>query len=258
MQKNHYERKIMETIEEYGETGIGFRQLCEKAGVGNTRTRKILTNLAKHDEIYYPSTKRGKRTKIRKKFPDMSFLFPKLKKKEWKDEDVMENMINKIVMITDKDGRDFAGRLDDTDDIEKLLILYDTHILENGRKWRKINSMMQYFDFREIESVRYPDLIKIGLTESISLETAMEVYLQPERVPKPTFDCKGSPFLNDDGEIVVHSKKCDKEIHDILIKLATVVQGVVKKEYKGEFERDFGKLVNYIINHDGRIPNDNF
>ena len=70
----------MEAIEKYGATGIGFRQLCEKAGVGNTRTRKILTNLAKHDEIDYPTAKRGKRTKIRKKFSDMSFLFPKLKK----------------------------------------------------------------------------------------------------------------------------------------------------------------------------------
>ena len=75
MQKNHYERKIMEAIEKYGATGIGFRQLCEKAGVGNTRTRKILTNLAKHDEIDYPTAKRGKGPRSERNFLTRVFFF---------------------------------------------------------------------------------------------------------------------------------------------------------------------------------------
>lgn len=174
---------------------------------------------------------------------------------------VLDNMINDSIIIELKDGSIYAAQIDDY--VGYAIAVYHCYQpADDGSGWVEQTDReqiwegkpqidhMPYFYFSEMKNIYKPK------NDKLFLEDVKKLWIDPLYRPLPYIEC------NWDHDNPEHSPECNKDLHEALTKIYTnghhwyydKPDDGMERKYKREFDKSFGIIREFIIEHGGRIP----
>lgn len=229
--------------------GISVNDLAFKSCVSKPTLIKILRRFKESGNIVYPKQKRGKRTVVILTKFTLKDNFSTVRKLRQE----IENRFNSPIIIQTKNGRVFAGLIDNYGG--RTLFLYYGEKMMPNNEWKKLeNQSDQPFFLGNIAKIYEPNYENLGL-EEIALRDTIELWTNyNHRIQKGIY-CDWS---REEGS--AHSKECDAIIHESLVELYTNAQlhGGNTQEKHEKLANHLGNLVLYVLSKGGKIPYDNY
>jgi hypothetical protein len=134
----------------------------------------------------------------------------------------LDEMINEPVIVEFKDGQIFGGYVDDYE--TGAFWLYDClRLNKRGHEWKN-HGIMTEFEGKEMEdlmpgfnvsAIKNIFTVKSDFNKEVSIEDALQFYIDPHHKPLLTIDCNYDPERNR------HSPECDARLHEALICINT-------------------------------------
>jgi len=182
-----------------------------------------------------------------------------LRKIEKRNQKKIDDMINEPLILETIEGDIYGGLVDDAYVAEDFLCLYNCKLLDKIHQtwiehnfYIKINGILEkdfmpYFSFSEISKIyALPEY----LNDDFGLFEALQIFIDPHFKPIPSISCTGTPDTN-------HSKECDKDLHNVLIKIRIIPMvgyQVIGKEKIREFTESFIYLRRWLLKMGAQIP----
>jgi small nuclear ribonucleoprotein (snRNP)-like protein len=166
----------------------------------------------------------------------------------------MKNHIEEPIVIELKDGKTYAGTLDDY--LPTAAVLADCFYFDkNCKKWvspQRVKHVLKrgsrvYFERSFVKSI----WIKKNHIDEIFLEDFLQCYIDPYYIPLFATPC------NWDGNRCIHADNCDTQLHEALNRLWSFVAISSSSLSKSDFvslQEAFGEVRKRLILNGAKIP----
>jgi len=245
-------RKVLNIVQNNPE-GISFKELVTKAGFSDKTVRNAAIRLHNDKQIDYPppelfEKRRGRKILIRPIF-DKKLVFRKFKSpRKFKKE--VSNYTPIIFEWIDREVEDFeddpivlsATEYWKIDFRKKTLRVLGLWFFEGDKGWNEINSGDVEFSLKDVTAIHAPT----GISD---FDEMLELW------ENPTLRFEKGIICNWDGGITSHSKECNSSLHETMSRLRDRAQSTWRDEKeKRKAKNDIKKIVQFIIDHGGKIP----
>lgn len=192
-----------------------------------------------------------KKLRLRKKhIPSFHF------KKVPKIRNVIEELFTFPVILEMKNGKFFAGVIDDYE--SRIIVLFMPKQLVDKKISEKNPSYTEHVwedYFEDTKDSLFADIpmkdiknIYRAKDESLALDLMLELVLNPFQKPNKILECNWA-------EDKIHADDCDEDLHESLTKLYEDGRGYQKTdEDRTKFDKAFRVIRRFIIENNGRIP----
>ena len=242
MKRRLSEKEVLKVLRKYP-YGINVRGIADTSEISRQTVIKILKNFEKEGLIHYPKVTRGKESKITLKKLTQKRLFQRIRKQER----ILENEFDEPIIIKDKYDQTYAGTLDDIEN--KGIFLHNTHLLDEHDEWEKLDGLEYLFEFEDVSEIYGIKLEELDF-EHVTLDDVLKLWINPNhRIVKGI-------YCNWGGNITIHSKECDSQIHEALSTIMKIVwyESNISESEKKNAEIEFKKIIEHIILNGGKIP----